>query len=87
MVGEKQDGIFINSTGNPGLAKGGSGDLLAGMIAGLTASGMDLLEASVAANFIHGKAADNAAEKWGIRSFTMENLMDEIKLAYYELYK
>ena len=85
MVGEKEDGIFINSTGNPGLAKGGSGDLLAGMIAGFAAGGMDLLEASVASNFIHGKAADNAAEKWGMRSFTLENLMDEIKLVVKEL--
>jgi len=85
MVGEREDGVFINSSGNPGLAKGGSGDLLSGMIAGFAAGGMDLVEASVSANFIHGKAADNAAGKWGVRSFTLENLMDEIKLVFKEL--
>ena len=86
MVGQKDDGVFINSSGNPGLAKGGSGDLLAGMIAGFAVGGMELLEAAVSANFIHGKAADYAAEKWGMRSFTLEDLMDEIKLVFKELY-
>ncbi len=85
MVGKKEDGVFINPTGNPGLAKGGTGDLLAGIITGLTAGGMDLTEAAVTANFIHGKAADNAVAKWGMRSFTLENLMDEIKLVINEI--
>lgn len=86
IVGHKNQGLFINTSGNPGLAKGGSGDILAGLIAGLCASGFEPLSASVYSNYIHGVAADNAAEKWGIRSFSMENLLDEIKLVFKNLY-
>jgi len=86
VVGQKESGLFINTTGNPGLAKGGSGDILAGLITGLCASGFDVLNASIYANYIHGAGADNAAEKWGIRSFSMENLLDEIKLVFKGLY-
>ncbi len=86
IVGQKENGVFINTTGNPGLAKGGSGDLLAGLIAGLAATGMAVIDASIYANYIHGQAADNAAEKWSITSFSMEDLIEEIKLVYKELY-
>lgn len=86
IVGQYKQGLFINSTGNPGLAKGGSGDILAGMIAGLCASGYDTLDAAVYANYIHGFAADKAAEKWALQSFSMENLLDEIKLVFKEFY-
>lgn len=86
MAGQKEMGIFINPTGNPGLAKGGSGDLLAGLIAGMAANGMDVLDAAIYGNYMHGLAADNAAEKWGITSFSMEDLMNEIKFVYKELY-
>lgn len=86
MAGDRNTGIFINTTGNPGLAKGGSGDLLGGMITGMIASGIDPLTACINANFIHGKAADNALEKWGIRSFSPEDLMDEIKKVLKEYY-
>jgi ADP-dependent NAD(P)H-hydrate dehydratase / NAD(P)H-hydrate epimerase len=86
VVGQKDKGLFINTSGNPGLAKGGSGDILAGLITGLCALGSSPLNAAVYANYIHGYAADNAADKWGLRSFSMENLLDEIKLVFKEFY-
>jgi NAD(P)H-hydrate epimerase len=86
MAGHATSGIFINTTGNPGLAKGGSGDLLAGLIAGMAATGLEVLDATIYSNFIHGLAADNARQKWGVRSFSMENLMDEVKVVFNNFY-
>ena len=54
--------VYVNRTGNPGMARGGSGDLLAGMVAGLLSQGSEPFEAAVAAVHIHGKAGDAAAK-------------------------
>ena len=61
------DGVisFENRTGNPGMATGGSGDVLAGVIASLLGQGVPPLEAAAAACWLHGAAGDLAAEKWG----------------------
>jgi hydroxyethylthiazole kinase-like uncharacterized protein yjeF len=53
---------YFNSTGNPGLAKGGSGDVLTGIITGLMAQKYTALQASILGVYIHGKAADCALE-------------------------
>jgi NAD(P)H-hydrate epimerase len=58
MVGTPDGQIYINSTGNASLAKGGSGDVLAGIIGGLIARGLDPKEAAITGNYIHGEAAD-----------------------------
>lgn len=58
MVGSPDGQIYINPTGNAGLAKGGSGDVLAGIIGGLLAKGLDPVQAGITGNYIHGKAAD-----------------------------
>ena len=50
---------IVNSTGNPGLATGGTGDVLSGIIASFIAQGLDLFNATSLAAFIHGKASDN----------------------------
>jgi hydroxyethylthiazole kinase-like uncharacterized protein yjeF len=51
--------LFLNSTGNAGLASGGTGDVLAGMLGSLIAQGLNALEASKLAVFLHGAAADS----------------------------
>ncbi|MDR2533063.1 MAG: NAD(P)H-hydrate dehydratase [Oscillospiraceae bacterium] len=53
---------FVNITGNPGLAKGGSGDVLTGMIASFTAQGVRPLEASMLGVYLHGLTADELAK-------------------------
>ena len=61
------DGIrgFINHTGNPGMAVGGSGDILAGMIVSLLGQGIPPLEASACAAWLHGSAGDLCAQEIG----------------------
>ncbi|WP_306592008.1 NAD(P)H-hydrate dehydratase [Geothrix sp. 21YS21S-4] len=58
VAGGNLDELWINSTGHPGLATGGSGDLLAGMVAGFRAQGLSMREAVAAAVWFHGAAAD-----------------------------
>ena len=55
--------IYVNTTGNPGMAKGGSGDLLAGIITSFLSQGMSCKTASVCGTFLHGMAGDIASEK------------------------
>ncbi len=54
--------VFVNSTGNSGLASGGTGDVLTGLITGLLSQGADPLDAALAGVFLHGRAADIAAD-------------------------
>ena len=58
---------FLNPTGNDGLSKGGSGDILSGMIGSLLAQGMEPFEAACCGVYFHGLAGDLAAEKLGKR--------------------
>lgn len=55
--------IFINTTGNPGMASGGMGDVLTGVITGFVAQGLHLYDAACLGVYCHGKAGDLAAEK------------------------
>lgn len=61
------DGVetYINRTGNPGMAVGGSGDVLAGIIAGLLGQGIAPLEAAACGAWLHGKAGDLCAQEMG----------------------
>lgn len=60
-------GTFVNPSGNPGMATGGSGDVLTGVIAGLIAQGLDPLHAAAAGAFAHGAAGDAACRDKGQR--------------------
>lgn len=73
---------YINITGNPGLASGGSGDVLAGIIAALTARGIDCESAAAAAAYIHGTAGDIAKERYGIESMSAENVLECLPNAF-----
>ena len=57
--------VCVNPTGNPGLARGGSGDVLAGMTAALLACGLPAFEAAACAVYLHGAAADRTAAELG----------------------
>ena len=73
------DGVqYINNTGNPGLACGGSGDVLAGMIAAMAARGVDTALSAAMAAYIHGAAGDLAAEKYGMESVMATKVLEFI---------
>ncbi len=78
---------YINSTGNPGMATAGTGDVLAGMITALVAQGYPSLQASIFGVYIHGLAGDIAAAKVGYESVTASLLIDSIGAAFLELFK
>ncbi|MCL2305003.1 MAG: NAD(P)H-hydrate dehydratase, partial [Planctomycetaceae bacterium] len=68
----------INQTGNPGMATGGSGDVLTGIIAGLVAQRLSPWEAAVSGAYLHGRAGDLAAEKLGQESLTAGAMIDSL---------
>jgi hydroxyethylthiazole kinase-like uncharacterized protein yjeF len=65
LIGHTDGRLWINPTGNPGMATGGSGDVLTGMTAALIARAMATHEAAVAGAYIHGMAGDLAADEMG----------------------
>lgn len=67
-----------NRTGNPGMATGGSGDVLAGVILSLLGQGVMPLEAAAAGAWLHGAAGDLAAEKWGEYGMLPGDLVEEL---------
>jgi ADP-dependent NAD(P)H-hydrate dehydratase / NAD(P)H-hydrate epimerase len=78
VVAQPQGTAFINTTGNPGLATGGTGDVLAGMITALLAQGLDPVDAARLAVFVHGYTADAAATMRGQVSLTASVLLREL---------
>ena len=63
QIAEPNGDIYFNSTGNPGLSKGGSGVCLAGMIASFAAQGYIEIACAVCGVYLHGLAADRAAKE------------------------
>lgn len=59
------DAVVVNETGNPGMATGGSGDVLAGVIVSLLGQGLDPLDAAACGAYLHGAAGDLAAQSIG----------------------
>lgn len=73
--------IYENQTGNPGMATGGSGDVLSGMIAALLGQGLAPERAVTAAVYLHGLAGDLAAEALGEYAMTARDLIDYLPQA------
>jgi hydroxyethylthiazole kinase-like uncharacterized protein yjeF len=74
--------IHFNTTGNPGMAKGGSGDVLTGIILGLLSSGYLPNEASRLGVYVHGLAADIALENQSIESLLATDIINHLGEAY-----
>ncbi|HEB99296.1 MAG TPA: bifunctional ADP-dependent NAD(P)H-hydrate dehydratase/NAD(P)H-hydrate epimerase, partial [Thiotrichales bacterium] len=75
ILGER---AFLSATGNPGMASGGTGDALTGMIAAFLAQGLDPLEAAAAGACLHGAAGDLAA-RGGERGLCASDLVEAIR--------
>ena len=77
--------VYINHTGNSGMATGGSGDILSGIIGSLLAQGASPINAAAAGVFLHGTIGDLAAEKLGKISMLPTDMIDMIPTAYLKL--
>ncbi len=80
-------GVTINGSGNPGLATAGSGDVLAGLIAGLCAQGVAAEDAARLGCWLHGRAADRVRDRLGERSLIAGDLLEELPAALQEAAK
>lgn len=79
IVAQEGDLVYINQSGNDGMATGGSGDVLAGMITGLLGGGLSVHEAAVHGVYLHGLAGDHARRDLGAYSMIASDIITHIK--------
>jgi NAD(P)H-hydrate epimerase len=77
--------VYVNSTGNPGMATAGTGDVLSGIIAGLLAQGMDQDSAAYGGVYLHGLAGDLAKERFGEKSLMAMDLYEKLPEAFRQI--
>jgi NAD(P)H-hydrate epimerase len=84
VVATPQGWVFVNSTGNPGMASGGTGDVLTGMIGSFLAQGYSASQAACLGVYLHGRAGDLAAEEKGEASMIAGDLIEKLPQAIKE---
>jgi NAD(P)H-hydrate epimerase len=84
-VASPDGNVWFNSTGNPGMATAGSGDVLTGMILSLLAQGYAPVDAALTGVYLHGLAGDIAAEKTGWESLTASDIISATGCAFRRL--
>jgi len=85
VIGHPDGQIFVNDTGNSGMATAGSGDVLTGILAGMLAQGCSVQEASLCGVYLHGLAGDLAAEQYSDRAMTAGDILTHIGEAFQEI--
>jgi hydroxyethylthiazole kinase-like uncharacterized protein yjeF len=78
---------YFNSTGNPGMAKGGSGDVLTGILTAMLSQGYSPGEAALLGVYLHGLAGDLAAATWSQESMLASDLIEHLGSAFQQLFK
>ena len=79
--------LFINSTGNPGMATAGSGDVLTGVITGLISQGYQAVAAAIFGVYLHGKAGDFAAQEIGYEAIMASDIINYLGDTFVDLFK
>lgn len=77
---------FVNTTGNPGMATAGCGDVLSGIVTGLIAQGYESLQAAIFGVYLHGKSADLLIESTGYQSLIASDVVNGLGTAYLDLF-
>jgi hydroxyethylthiazole kinase-like uncharacterized protein yjeF len=85
LIASPNGQIYVNPTGNPGMARGGSGDILAGMIAGFAAQGFGPLHAACCGAYLHGLAGDRCAAKLSQYGMLPTDMLSEIPQIFREI--
>lgn len=78
--------VYLNTTGNAGMATGGSGDVLAGMIGSLIGQSIEPIDAATTAVYLHGKSGEYAAE-YGLESVCASHLIENLPRAFHDIRK
>jgi NAD(P)H-hydrate epimerase len=81
-VADPEGAVYVNQTGNCGMATGGSGDVLSGIIGSFLAQGMTTVEAAVCAVYLHGLAGDLAVDQLTERAMIASDLIDFLPDAF-----
>ncbi len=85
IIAEPEGKAFINTTGNPGMATAGAGDVLTGIIAGCIGQGMNPLDASIFGTYLHGLSGDIASSKKGMHSLVAGDIIAGLSDAFMNL--
>ena len=85
VIAHEGEKSWINMCGNPGMATGGMGDVLAGLLTGLVGQGVSPVEAACMAVFLHGRAGDVLAMRKSQAGLTAGDIVEEIPYAFREL--
>ncbi len=85
IIAEPKGRAYINSTGNPGMASAGTGDVLTGMISGFLGQGLQPIHASILGVYMHGLAGDIAASEKGEHPLIATDIIDKIPVAFHSL--
>ena len=82
IVAAPGENLWVNSTGNPGMATGGMGDVLAGILVSLLAQGITPFDAARAAVYLHGHAGDSVAWRTSQAGLTAGDVIDELPYTF-----
>jgi hydroxyethylthiazole kinase-like uncharacterized protein yjeF len=85
IIAEPAGRAYVNSTGNPGMATAGTGDVLTGMISGFLGQGLKARDASILGVYMHGLAGDIAATEKGAYSLIATDIIDNLPAAFHSL--
>lgn len=78
VASSQNESIYINTTGNAGMATGGSGDVLAGIIGSLCAQGVEPFRASIAGTYIHGEVGDEVTKEYSMMGNTPSKMINQL---------
>lgn len=84
IIADPQGQIYENHTGNAGLSRGGSGDILTGIIAGLAAQGLSPVDAAVCGVWLHGSAADRCAARKSMMGMLPSDILEDLGQIFLE---
>ena len=85
VVASPDGKCYFNTTGTPGMATGGAGDVLTGVVAALLASGHEPLDAAIVGVYAHGLAGEKAAKRFGVRGMNAGDIAEALGEAWKEL--
>ncbi len=84
-ISDTNGNVYFNTTGNPGMATGGSGDVLTGILAGLLAQHYSPLDCALLGVYVHGLAADCALQKQSMESLIASDCIEQLGVAFKQL--